>query len=122
MVCRGGGDITVLRASGVHTEGRTAVHRVDPGARRSARGGRAAGCRPAGDPAALTGQEVRVAATAARGGSTRDIAAQLFLAPRTVEFHLGQIYRKLDVRTRAQMIAVLGEAGIGQPADPADGA
>ena len=49
---------------------------------------------------------------------TRDIAAQLFLAPRTVEFHLGQIYRKLDVRTRAQMIAVLGEAGIGQPADP----
>jgi hypothetical protein len=46
---------------------------------------RAAGGRlrttPAGDPAALTGQEVRVAATAARGGSTPDIAVQLFLAP-----------------------------------------
>ena len=87
---------------------------------------RAAGGRlrtaPAGDPATLTAQEVRVAAAASRGGSTRDIAAEMFLAPKTVEFHLGQIYRKLGVRTRAQMIAVLAEAGIGQPVGPGNGA
>lgn len=74
---------------------------------------RAAGGRlraaPAGDPAALTAQEVRVAATAAQGGSTRDIAAELFLAPKTVEFHLGQIYRKLGVRNRGQMIVALAD-------------
>ena len=86
---------------------------------------RAAGGRlrtaPAGDPATLTAQEVHVATTAARGGSTRDIAAELCLAPKTVEFHLSQIYRKLGVRTRARMIVVLAEAGVAQSADPCDG-
>ena len=47
---------------------------------------------------------------AARGGSTSDVAAKLFLAPKTVEFHLGQIYRKLGVRTWAQMIVALVDA------------
>ena len=46
---------------------------------------------------------------AARGGSTRDVAAELFLAPKTVEFHLGQIYRKLGVRNRGQMIVALAD-------------
>ena len=74
---------------------------------------RAAGGRrrtAAADPSALSAQESRVATAAARGGSTRDVAAELFLAPKTVEFHLGQIYRKLGVRTRAQMIVALAEA------------
>ena len=66
--------------------------------------------RSACDSAALSAQESRVAATAARGGSTREIAAELFLAPKTVECHLGQIYRKLGVRTRAQMIVALADA------------
>ena len=57
--------------------------------------------RSACDSWALSAQESRVAAAAARGGSTREIAAELFLAPKTVECHLGQIYRKLGVRTRA---------------------
>jgi DNA-binding CsgD family transcriptional regulator len=51
-----------------------------------------------------------VATAATRGRSTREIAAELFLAPKTVEFHLGQIYRKLGVRTRAQMIVALADA------------
>jgi DNA-binding CsgD family transcriptional regulator len=50
-----------------------------------------------------------VAAVAARGGSTRDVATELFLAPKTVEFHLGQIYRKLGVRNRGQMIVALAD-------------
>ena len=83
-----------------------------PVAQRAARRQRAAAHPPAGDPAALTPQEVRVAAAASCGGSTRDIAAEMFLAPKTAEFHLGKIYRKLGVRSRAQMIAVLADSGI----------
>jgi DNA-binding NarL/FixJ family response regulator len=54
-------------------------------------------------------QELRVAAAVRRGASNRDIAADLFLSPKTVEFHLRQIYRKLDVRSRTQLVAVLAE-------------
>ncbi len=71
------------------------------------------------DPSALSPQESRVAAVAARGGSTRDVATELFLAPKTVEFHLGQIYRKLGVRNRGQMIVALADGpGRAQSAGP----
>jgi DNA-binding CsgD family transcriptional regulator len=56
---------------------------------------------------ALTAQERRVAAAVARGASNREIAAELFLAPKTVEFHLGQLYRKLGAGSRAQLVAAL---------------
>jgi DNA-binding CsgD family transcriptional regulator len=72
---------------------------------------RAAGGRqrqPLGD--SLTGQEERVARAAGRGATTREIAAQLFLSPKTVEFHLGRVYRKLGVRSRAELATVLAEA------------
>src|SRR5690349_17916808 len=72
---------------------------------------RAAGARrrrePDGD--ALTAQEWRVAEAVRRGSSNRAIAAELFLSPKTVEFHLHQIYRKLGVHSRTQLIAVLAE-------------
>jgi ATP/maltotriose-dependent transcriptional regulator MalT len=64
------------------------------------------------DDRALTPQELRVAAAVQRGASNRDIAADLFLSPKTVEFHLRQIYRKLDVHSRTQLVAAL--AGHGQ--------
>ena len=59
------------------------------------------------DDSALTPQELRVAAAVQRGASSRDIAADLFLSPKTVEFHLRQIYRKLGVHSRTQLIAAL---------------
>ena len=65
--------------------------------------------RPPQDGRALTPQELRVAAAVQRGASNRDIAADLFLSPKTVEFHLRQIYRKLDVRSRTQLVAALAE-------------
>jgi DNA-binding CsgD family transcriptional regulator len=73
---------------------------------------RAAGGRqrpPSQDDRALTPQERRVAAAVQRGASNRDIAADLFLSPKTVEFHLRQIYRKLDVHSRTQLVAALAE-------------
>ena len=61
------------------------------------------------DDSALTAQELRVAAAVQRGASNRDIAADLFLSPKTVEFHLRQIYRKLGVHSRTQLIVALAE-------------
>jgi DNA-binding CsgD family transcriptional regulator len=55
----------------------------------------------------LTAQERRIAAEVARGASNREIAAALFLAPKTVEFHLTRLYRKLGVGSRSQLVAVL---------------
>jgi DNA-binding CsgD family transcriptional regulator len=51
----------------------------------------------------LTPSEQRVAELAASGMSTRDIAAALFISPKTVEHHIGRIYRKLGIRTRAEL-------------------
>jgi DNA-binding CsgD family transcriptional regulator len=72
---------------------------------------RAAGARRRrpSDGESLTPQELRVVDAARRGGTTREIAAELFLSPKTVEFHLGQIYSKLGVHSRAQLVAVLAE-------------
>jgi DNA-binding NarL/FixJ family response regulator len=76
------------------------------------------------DDSALTPQELRVAAAVQRGASSRDIAADLFLSPKTVEFHLRQIYRKLGVHSRTQLIAAqaaLAElAELGERAQPTD--
>jgi DNA-binding CsgD family transcriptional regulator len=71
----------------------------------------AAGARRRREPdgSALTAQERRVAAAVRRGASNRAIAAELFLSPKTVEFHLRQIYRKLGVHSRTQLIAVLAD-------------
>ena len=41
--------------------------------------------------------------------SNKEIAAALFLSPKTVEFHLGRIFRKLGVRTRAELVRVVLE-------------
>ncbi|MGH2943427.1 MAG: helix-turn-helix transcriptional regulator, partial [Solirubrobacteraceae bacterium] len=74
---------------------------------------RAAGARRRGPRAVgLTPQESRVAAGVRRGASNREIAAELFLTPKTIEFHLHQIYRKAGVRSRTQLVAALTrEAG-----------
>jgi DNA-binding CsgD family transcriptional regulator len=51
----------------------------------------------------LTPAEERVARRAAAGLSNREIAAELFLAPKTVEMNLSSAYRKLGIRSRTQL-------------------
>ena len=63
-------------------------------------------------PAAATGDgltpsERRVAERAADGESNRDIAAALFLTVKSVEWHLGNTYRKLGIRGRGELAASL---------------
>lgn len=57
----------------------------------------------------LTPQERTVAVLASRGKRNKEIAAELVVSPKTVEYHLGNVYRKLGVSNRAQLVAAMGE-------------
>jgi DNA-binding CsgD family transcriptional regulator len=57
----------------------------------------------------LTPQELQVAALAAAGLSNREAAARLFLSVKTIEAHLHRAYRKLGVRSRAELAPLLGK-------------
>jgi DNA-binding CsgD family transcriptional regulator len=51
----------------------------------------------------LTPAEERIAQLVASGMSNREVAAAVYVTPKTVEAHLSRIYRKLDVRTRREL-------------------
>lgn len=55
----------------------------------------------------LTSSEVRVARLAVSGATNREIAQRLYLSQKTVEMHLRNVYRKLDVPGRAHLAAHL---------------
>jgi DNA-binding CsgD family transcriptional regulator len=54
----------------------------------------------------LTAQERQVATLVRQGLSNRDAAAQLFLSPRTVDFHLRNVFTKLGLSSRAELAAL----------------
>jgi DNA-binding CsgD family transcriptional regulator len=72
----------------------------------------AAGARPRREalrsgPASLTPSERRIAELAAGGHSNREISHILFVTPKTVEYHLRNAYRKLDIDSRRELARVL---------------
>jgi DNA-binding CsgD family transcriptional regulator len=61
-------------------------------------------------PEALTPSERRVVELAAAGRSNPDIAAELFVSRKTVEFHLSNAFRKLAVGSRDELLQALGRS------------
>jgi DNA-binding CsgD family transcriptional regulator len=64
---------------------------------------------PARGVEGLTPSEVRVAELAAEGLTNRAVAQALFVSEKTVETHLGRVYRKLDIKSRHALRGALGD-------------
>ena len=64
----------------------------------------------------LTPRELEMLCAIARGLSNREIAKELWVTEQTVKFHLSNVYRKLDVSTRAEALVVSMRAGL-EPAE-----
>jgi DNA-binding NarL/FixJ family response regulator len=55
----------------------------------------------------LTRQELQVARAVGQGITNREVAAQLFISPRTVDHHLRSIFQKLGISSRAELIRIV---------------
>ena len=55
----------------------------------------------------LTAQEAQIASLARNGCSNTEISTQLFISPRTVEWHLGKVFTKLGISSRRELRAAL---------------
>ncbi len=71
-------------------------------------------------PLTLTATELRVAELVGSGRTNQEAAETLFISVRTVESHLGRIYRKLGVRSRTELAATLSSVALSRPADDGD--
>jgi DNA-binding CsgD family transcriptional regulator len=61
----------------------------------------------------LTPQELQIALSLAEGRTTRETAAALFLSPKTIEYHLRSVYRKLSIGSRSELKAAMAQLTTG---------
>ena len=94
------------QGGGVWRRGRVleALRRLGSAGRRAAAG--------ALGPSSLTRREREVARLAARGMSAKQISQTLFIGERTVETHLGNVYAKLGVKSKLQLVRQAAELGL----------
>ena len=59
----------------------------------------------------LTPQELQIALQVVEGKTNKEVGAALFLSPKTVEYHLTHVYRKLDLHSRAELIRLFAGEG-----------
>ena len=60
----------------------------------------------------LTAAESRIAGLVAEGGKNREIGAALFMSVATVEAHLTRMYRKLQIRSRAELARLVASGSL----------
>ena len=60
----------------------------------------------------LTAQEAQIAGLARDGRSNTEISTQLFISPRTVEWHLGKVFTKLGISSRRELRAAMPDLGL----------
>jgi DNA-binding CsgD family transcriptional regulator len=66
----------------------------------------------------LTAQEAQVALLAAQGHTNPEIGSQLFISPRTAEYHLRKVYTKLGIRSRRALRGALPDSALAQQSPP----
>ncbi len=55
----------------------------------------------------LTPQETQVACLVAEGRANREVAAELFISPATLDYHLRKVYQKLGITSRTQLARMM---------------
>jgi DNA-binding CsgD family transcriptional regulator len=95
-----------LRAALSHFEQLGALPWADRAAQELRASGETARRRDVSTATDLTAQERQVAGLVRQGLSNRDAAARLFVSPRTIDFHLRNVFSKLGVASRAELTAL----------------
>jgi DNA-binding CsgD family transcriptional regulator len=94
---------------GAHVVGALVHFTAESARARAAPAGRGGVRRPGFGWSSLTDTESTVAALVADGLTNREIATRMFLSPHTIDFHLRQVFRKLDIRSRVELTRMVLE-------------